>query len=331
MPNGPILIVDDQPENLAAIRQILSNEFDLVFARSGYEALEGVEKHKPALILLDIQLPDINGIELCKILKKNPITESIPIIFVTSLAEIGDEAAGFDVGAVDYIVKPISAPIVLARVRTHLSLVRASMLEQSHTDAISMLGIAGHYKDNDTGVHIWRMADYSEALASACGWNQAACQQLRLSAPMHDTGKIGIPESILQKPGKLNEAEWKIMRSHCQIGYDILSTSSAPLFKMAAEVALNHHEKWNGSGYPNGLSGSAIPESARIVAIADVFDALTMKRPYKEAWPVDKAFDTIALDAGKHFDPQIVDTLLTMKPRILEIKQIWESRAKKQE
>lgn len=322
---GPILIVDDEPQNLAALEQILSGDYQLIFARNGAQALTAALKHVPSLILLDIEMPGMNGYAVCRELKADKRTDGIPVIFVTSLADVGDEAAGFAVGAVDYIIKPVSPAIVSARVRTHLSLVRATLLEQSYLDAIYMLGEAGHHNDNDTGVHIWRMAAYCKALAAACGWNAAACNQIELAAPMHDTGKIGIPDSVLKKPGKLDAAEWVVMKTHSRIGHDILAKSKAPVFQMAAQIALSHHERWDGSGYPNALAGESIPESARIVALADVYDALTMKRPYKEAWPIDRAIATMKESAGSHFDPRLVDTFVSIQPQIVKIQAEWNA------
>ncbi len=323
---GPILIVDDEPQNLATLQQILSGEYSLVFARNGTDAFSNALKHSPSMILLDIEMPGMDGYAVCRALKADKRTEAIPVIFVTSLLDVGSEAAGFAAGAVDYIIKPVSPPIVLARVRTHLSLVRATALERSQRDAIYMLGEAGHYKDNDTGAHIWRMAAYASALAAACGWTADACQLIGLAAPMHDTGKIGIPDAILCKPGKLDADEWVIMRTHCRIGFGILSASEAPVFVMAAEIALRHHEKFDGSGYPDGLAGESIPESARIIALADVFDALSMKRPYKEAWPLDRIMANLREGSGKHFDPRMVDLFVLILPRILEIKAGWDAR-----
>jgi len=320
---APILIVDDEPSNLAILRQILSPDYQLVFARSGEEAIRATLKHRPALVLLDIQMPDMTGYAVCKQLKADPRTAEIPVIFVSGLGDTGDEATGFEVGAVDYIIKPVSPPIVRARVRTHLSLVSASQLEHSYQDAIFMLGAAGHHNDTDTGTHIWRMAAYSGALADACGWPAAASRQLELAAPMHDTGKLGIPNAILRKPGKLDATEWEVMKTHSRIGHEILSKSTAPIFKLAAEIALNHHEKWNGAGYPIGLSGEQIPESARIASIADVFDALTMERPYKKAWPVDRAVEAIMAGAGTDFEPRLVDHFTFILPRILSLKAHW--------
>ena len=326
MSSRPILVVDDQPQNLAALQQVLAGEYKLVFARSGADAIAAAFKHAPSLILLDIEMPEMDGYTVCRMLKADPRTEAIPVIFVSSLSETGDEAAGFAAGAVDYIIKPFSPAIVSARLRNHLSLVRATLLEHSYRDAIFMLGEAGHYNDTDTGLHIWRMAAYSAELALACGWSKDAANQLEHAAPMHDTGKIGIPDAILRKPGKLDVDEWVVMRTHSQIGHDILSKSNAPIFQLAAEVALFHHERFDGSGYPNGVASVAIPESARIVALADVFDALSMRRPYKEAWPLDRIMTTIHESAGSHFDPRLVDVFTTILPRILSIKEAWDAR-----
>jgi putative two-component system response regulator len=322
---GPILVVDDEPLNLDALRHVLSRDYRLVYARNGQEALTAAVTHRPALVLLDIQMPDMDGYSTCLALKRNPATAHIPVIFVTSMGDVWDEAKGFECGAVDYIVKPIAPATTQARVKTHLSLVQASQLAQSHHDAISMLGKAGHYNDNDTGVHIWRMASYARELAVAIGWDEEACRNLELAAPMHDTGKIGIPGEILRKPGKLDADQWEIMKTHTRIGYDILRMSHSPVFELAAEVALRHHEKWDGSGYPDGLSGERIPESARIVAIADVFDALMVRRPYKEPWPLEQVVAHMRQEAGTHFDARLIENFLAILPRIMNVKENWDA------
>ncbi len=328
MINGPILCVDDEPVNLGVLRQALKNEFALVFANSGMEALAAVKKHGPALVLIDVQMPQMDGYEVCRQLKTFPESEHIPVIFVTNLADETDEKAGFDAGGVDYIIKPISALIVQSRVRTHLSLVRAATLEYSYRSAIHMLAEAGHYNDTDTGVHIWRMAAYCRVLAEAVGWPADRCALLELAAPMHDTGKIGIPDAVLKKPGKLDAAEWEIMRSHARIGHDILCKSDAPVFQLAAEIALGHHEKWDGSGYPNGLAGLDIPESARLVAVADVFDALTMKRAYRDAWPLDRVLATLRESSGSHLDSAMVNAFFDILPKVLDIRAQWDSQGR---
>jgi|tagenome__1003787_1003787.scaffolds.fasta_scaffold20731315_1 cyclic di-GMP phosphodiesterase len=326
MNRGPILCVDDEPANLAVMRQILKDHYRLIFARSGTEALLATAKHRPSLILLDVNMPDMDGYEVCCQLKRDKLTEGIPVIFVTALADEGFETAGFDAGGVDYITKPISARILRARIRTHLSLICANDLEKVCRAAIHMLGEASHSSDTDTGLHIWRMASYSRALAEASGWDEERCGLIELAAAMHDTGKIGIPDSILKKPSELSAAEWDIMKTHTVIGYDILTKGEAPVFSLAAEVALYHHERWDGSGYPIGLAGEAIPESARIVAVADVFDALSTKRPYKEAWPMERALAVIEQSAGNHLDPDMVARFLKLRPRILDIKTRWEEQ-----
>jgi putative two-component system response regulator len=321
-----ILIVDDEPGNLAIMRAILEDSYRLVFARDGREALAAVLKHRPAMVLLDIGLPDIDGYALCRLIKERDATRSIQVIFVTAYTGMEHETAGFEAGSVDYIVKPVSRSVVRARVHAHLSMVRAAALERSHLDAITMLGHAGHYNDTDTGAHIWRMAAYARALATACGWSQDRSAQLELAAPMHDTGKLGIPQSILRKPGPLDASEWVIMKTHPRIGHDILSMSAAPVFQLAAEIALRHHEKWDGSGYPDGLKGQQIPESARIVALADVFDALSMQRPYKQPWPIQQVLSYIEAGAGTHFDPDLVPIFCKILPQLLEIQGRWAEK-----
>jgi putative two-component system response regulator len=318
-----LLIVDDEPGNLAILGAILAIDYKVVFARNGSETLAAIVKHRPAMVLLDIGLPDIDGYTLCRQIKEFDTDHTIQVIFVTAYTDMKYETAGFEAGAVDYIVKPVSPPVVRARVAAHLSMVRATVLERSYRDAILMLAQAGHYNDSDTGAHIWRMAAYARALAQRCGWDAESSALLELAAPMHDTGKLGIPQAILRKPGPLDEQEWAIMKTHPQIGYNILSKSDAPVFVLAAEVALRHHEKWDGSGYPGGLSGNDIPPSARIVALADVFDALSMRRPYKEPWPIDNVMAHINASAGTHFDPAVVCALCTILPEILEIQQKW--------
>jgi putative two-component system response regulator len=326
MQPAPLLVVDDEPRNLDVMRQILSGQHRLVYARSGDAALAAARKHRPALILLDIEMPGENGYSVCRRLKADADTAEIPVIFVTAMSDVGDEEAGFEAGAVDYITKPVSPSVVRARVQTHLSLVSASRLERSHRDAVYMLGEAGHFRDTDTGVHTWRMAAYSAALAQACGWSAADCQLMDLAAPMHDLGKLGIPDAILRKPGKLDAAEWNLIKTHSRIGHDILARSDAPVFRLGAEIALHHHERWDGAGYPGRLAGEAIPEGARIVAVADVFDALTMPRPYKEAWPVEQAMAMVRQEAGSHFEPRLVQLFDANLLRILELKALWDAK-----
>ena len=325
MPKGPVLVVDDEPLNLATVDAAFLGKYKLVFARNGTEALDACIKHAPSLILLDVQMPDMDGYSVCRKLKADPQTASIPVIFITSRREATDEAEGFASGGVDYITKPFSLDILRARVSTHLSLVRATELERSYRDAVHMLGHAGHFNDNDTGVHIWRMAVYARQLAQAIGMPEEDCALIELAAPMHDTGKIGISHAILKKPGKLTPDEWQVMKTHSRIGCDILSTSKAPVFSLAAEIALHHHERWDGTGYPDGLAGENIPVSARIVAVADVFDALTMRRPYKPPWAIERVLETMREGSGTHFDPTIIKAFNDILPNLLATRQCWEA------
>ncbi|MEE3157596.1 MAG: HD domain-containing phosphohydrolase, partial [Pseudomonadota bacterium] len=270
-----ILLVDDEPANLHVLKHILQDDYRLLFARDGERALELASSEHPQLILLDVMMPGTTGHEVCTRLKADPRTEAIPVIFVTALANPEDEALGFELGAVDYISKPVSAPIVRARVRTHLSLVRAEVLRQTRLNIVQALGMAAEYKDNETGLHVIRMSHFSRIIALEAGFSAEDAEELLHAAPMHDVGKIGIPDAILQKPGKLDADEWAIMQQHPDIGARIIGEHDASMLQMARRIALGHHEKWDGSGYPAGLAGTDIPVEARIIAIADVFDALT--------------------------------------------------------
>lgn len=320
-----ILVVDDEPANLKVIREVLANDYRLSFAKSGELALQLIENEPPKLILLDIMMPDMSGFEVCKVLKANPKTAHIPVIFVTALSHEQDESEGFALGAVDYITKPISPAIVRARVKNHLSLVQAEQLQLAHIDLIQRLGRAAEYKDTDTGEHIARMSRYSKVLALAYGMSEYEAEQLKQAAPMHDVGKIGIPDSVLLKPGRLNENEYEHMKQHALIGAKILENSTSPLLQLAHKLALEHHEKWDGTGYPYGLKAEEISIEGRIVTIADVFDALTSKRPYKKAWSVEEALDLLKDEAGKHFDPQLVDLFIGQIDSIIEIKNTYTS------
>ncbi len=318
-----ILVVDDEPQNLQLMRQILSSDYRLVFATDGQKALEVAAKHRPALILMDIMMPNMDGYQACRKLKSDPELSDIPVIFVTAMGEIDDETEGFDAGGVDYITKPVKAPLVRKRVLTHLSLVHVQELEKTRLLIIQRLGRAAEFKDNETGRHVIRMSHYSNLLAEKIGRPKNWCDLMLQAAPMHDLGKIGIPDNILLKQGPLDEEEWKIMRRHPKIGSDIIGDHNSALLKMAAEIAMTHHEKWNGQGYPRRLKATDIPLSGRITALADVFDALVTDRPYKKAWPVEKAFELIQTEAGGHFDPDLAPAFLNCRESILQIKQKW--------
>ncbi|MDP5149471.1 response regulator [Rheinheimera baltica] len=318
-----LLLVDDEPTNLRVLRTVLQDEYRLLFAKSGEEALQLIQQQQPDLILLDVMMPGMTGYDVCARLKADPATQRLPVIFVTALKDEVDEAKGFEVGAVDYIAKPISPAIVRARVKTHLSLVRADELKQTRLQVIQRLGRAAEYKDNETGLHVMRMSHYAQVLARAYGLSAQHAEDLLHAAPMHDIGKIGIADSILLKPGKLTVEEFRDMQRHPLIGAEIIGDCDSDLLRMAKVVALYHHEKWDGSGYPHGLVGEAIPLEARIVAVSDVFDALTSARPYKQAWSIEDTLAHMHAQKGLHFEPRLVELLEQKLPEILAIRQRW--------
>ncbi|WP_426787930.1 HD domain-containing phosphohydrolase [Xanthomonas campestris] len=324
MPARPLLCVDDESSNLATLRQLLRDDYPLVFAKSGGEALDAVARHAPALILLDVELPDMDGYAVARTLKQDPDSTAIPILFVTSRSTEHDERTGLEAGAADYVSRPYSAALLKARIATHLTLAENARLAQQYRDAIHLLGTAGQGQDADTGAHIWRMAAYARLLAEKVGWPPAQAQLLEDAAPLHDAGKIAVPGSILHKPDSLDEHEREVVRQHPQVGHDLLRHGRGPLFQLAADIALHHHECWDGSGYPHGVAGDAIPEAARIVAVADVFDALCGRRAYKAPWAVEDAMRKLDSMAGKQLEPRLVHAFRDALPQMLQIKDAWD-------
>ena len=328
-----LLLVDDTPTTLDVLREILSPHYRLKLATNGERALQiaGTEP-RPDLVLLDISMPGMDGYEVCRRLKADPATRPIPVIFCTALHDIEDEAEGFRAGAVDYLIKPVTEPLVLARVATHVDLYRhrqqldalvrerTQELEETRLQIIRRLGRAAEYKDDETGTHVIRMSHFARLLALAAGCGEVESERLFQAAPMHDIGKIGIPDQILQKPGVLDAEEMAVMRKHPAIGARIIGNHANPLLKTARLVALSHHEKWDGSGYPYGLEGEQIPLVGRIVAVADVFDALTSERPYKPAWPVERACAYLQEQSGRHFDPRLVQLFVAAMPEVEAIR-----------
>lgn len=326
-----ILVADDTPLNLEMLAGILKDEYNIKVAKSGVIALKIAEQFKPDLILLDIMMPEMDGYEVCKKLKQNPILKNIPVIFVTAKDQETDEAAGFNIGAVDYITKPVNPVLVKARIKTHLALYdqekelqkqvleKTKEISETRLKTIHMLGIASEYKDEETGAHIERMSKYCYIIAKAYGFSESDAQMLLQAAPMHDVGKISIPDSILKKPGKLTEDEFKVIQTHCAAGESLLKKQDAEIFSTAAIIALQHHEKWDGSGYPNGRKGEDINLYARIVAVSDVFDALTSKRPYKEPWEPERAIQLIISESGKQFDPRVVKAFQNSLDQIITV------------
>ncbi len=338
-----VLIVDDDPNNLELLGNILKSHYQLSFATDGHNALVVANKVKPDIILLDIMMPGIDGYETCRRLKGNTKTSKIPVIFITAKKEIKDEEYGFEVGGVDFLTKPVSESIVIARVRTHIEIhnqkkVLEKMvqkrtrqlsqtfekLENYSLDTIHRLTRASEYKDEDTGAHIKRMSQYAATIARHIGFNDYEIKAILHAAPMHDIGKIGIPDRILLKPGKLDADEWEIMKQHTTFGKKILEGSDAEYLKLGEIITQTHHEKWDGSGYPKGMKNKEIPIEGRIIAIADVFDALTSKRPYKGPFSVEKSFTIIEEGRNKHFDPAVVDAFFAVQEELLIIKEKYK-------
>jgi putative two-component system response regulator len=331
-----ILIADDTPENIDLLSALLRQDYRVKVATSGEKALAIVNSAEPPdLILLDIMMPGMNGYDVCRRIKDNLDRRGIPIIFVTAMTSIEDERLGLEIGAVDYITKPISPPIVMARVRTHLALydqtrvledrvrARTAELFASRQQIIRRLGRAAEFRDNETGNHVIRMSYYARLIAQAIGLGPEATELLFNTASMHDIGKIGIPDAVLLKPGPLSKAEWAVMRQHPEIGAEIIGEHDDDLLQTARTIALTHHERFDGSGYPRGLIGEDIPLFGRIVAIADVFDALMSVRPYKPAMTIEDTLQVMSRNTGLHFDPALMEVLPSVLPEMLHINATY--------
>lgn len=362
-----ILIVDDEPANLSVLSQLLDHHFRVCACTSGEQALKAVLKEpRPDLVLLDVMMPEMDGYTVLEELKNDPETKDIPVIFVTSLDDELDEQQGLRLGAVDYITKPIKPAVMLARVNAHLELkegrdrlknqnvwleaeVARRTQENTFIQDVSLRVMAGlaETRDSDTGDHIARTQAYVEALARelqshpdlAAELDEISLARIVKAAPLHDIGKIGIPDGILLKPGELSTEEWDIMKSHPDIGGDAIRRAidralaagdgdesdpkpeSLEFLEIAWIIAKHHHERWDGTGYPDGLSGKEIPLPARLMALADAYDALTMDRVYRTSMEPDEAARTIIEEKGKHFDPDIVDAFQSVRVSFEKIRQ----------
>jgi len=354
-----ILVVDDTPDNLSLMSGLLKDLYKVKIANNGERALKvTLTGTPPDIILLDIMMPVMDGYETCRQLKANPVTKDIPVIFLTAKAEVEDEMKGFALGAVDYITKPISPPVVMARVQTHLELkwVRDYLKNQNEfleaevqrrtqevvaVQEVTILAMASlaENRDNDTGNHIRRTQFYVKVLAEKLRHHPRFSYFLNdgntidlifKSAPLHDIGKVGIPDNILLKPGRFTEEEFEIMKTHCKLGRDSIISAEKrlgfelPFLSFAKEIAYSHQEKWDGTGYPEGLSGDDIPISGRLMAVADVYDALICRRVYKEGMPHEKAVGIIVEGKGTHFDPDMVDAFVEITDEFREIAKRYE-------
>lgn len=348
-----ILIVDDEPANLTVLHKLLADRYKIRAANSGQRALDmaGVDP-KPELILLDVMMPEMDGYEVIERLKKNPVTRDIPVIFVSALDDVKDEKKGFNLGAVDFVRKPITPEILKIRVKNQLALKMAQnfLIEKNdylekeiekriadsinvQTASIRALANLAEVRDPETGEHIIRTQKYVEIIARYLQQQNKFADELHeeyitlliQSAPLHDIGKVGIPDNVLLKPGKLNAQEWEVMKSHAAIGANAIEKSEKDLshpvrfLQIAKQIARSHHEKWDGSGYPDGLKGDEIPLAARIMTLADVFDALISKRLYKDASSYEDARQEISRQINIQFDPDVAGAFLNCFDSIVEV------------
>ncbi|KPQ03030.1 HD domain-containing phosphohydrolase [Marinobacter sp. HL-58] len=339
-----IFVVDDEPVNLKLLERILSAEGyrNVVSIGDPFMVLPAYREHQPALILLDLNMPGMSGFEVMEQLAglQDPLMP--PIVILTAQNQQDSLLQALQQGARDYVTKPFDRRELLMRVRNfldahlahrmvrdqkaHLEVLvseRTRELQETRLEIIRRLGHAAEYRDEETGNHIIRMSQMCALLARKLGWSESRCDLILHASPMHDIGKIGIPDAILLKPGKLDPDEWQIMKTHAEIGARLLDGNDSELLSMAREIALSHHEKWDGSGYPAGLSGKDIPLSGRIAALADVFDALTSERPYKRAWKLEDAVALIRDNRGKHFDPELADLFLADVDSFVQIKNAY--------
>ncbi|MDT8375458.1 MAG: two-component system response regulator [Mariprofundaceae bacterium] len=342
-----ILIIDDDERACRLLEILLKGEgYATLLAADGAEALKLAAQAQPDLILLDLMMPGMSGFAVAGKLKANPETKSIPIIVVSALEDRESVIRGLEAGAEEYLTKPIDRINLKVRVRNLLRLkefndflknhnqileeqveARTRDLQETFIESIYTLMRAAEYRDDETGAHVKRISYYTRVLAEALGMDEAFCDTIFYASTMHDIGKIGIPDHVLLKPGSLTPKEWEIMKTHTTTGATIMAGSSSPYLQMGEQIALGHHERWDGSGYPNGIKGDAIPLAARIMQIADIYDALRSKRPYKKAFDHATSVEIITKGDGRtepsHFDP---DVLAAFKSRADTMNEIFEER-----
>ena len=320
-----ILVVDDDLTNIQVGIRMLKEvgDYQMIFATTGEQALERIKEHDFDLILLDILMQPMDGFEVCRRLKANPANSHIPVVFLTAKTDKDSLIQGFELGGVDYVTKPFNAHELCARVKTHLELkcYHDRDIEETQREIILMMSAVCEFKSVETGQHINRVAEISALLAKLSGCGSQMCQEIRWAAAMHDVGKVAIPDAILHKPARLTPQEFEIIKTHTEYGYDILRHSTRKLLRCAAVIAHQHHEHWDGSGYPQGLKGEEIDLRGRIVIIADVFDALLQKRAYKHAWSFDDVQKYMMDRRGTEFDPALLDLFFDHLEAMIEIEE----------
>ena len=352
---GRILVVDDEATMRRLLEKLLRLEgYDVVLANSGEQALQEIFTRGADTVLLDMRMPGMSGLDVCREIRAHPRGVHTPIVFITAVNDRELRRKGMEAGADDFLSKPFDEVELLARIRNsvrvklyydgleqqkeqleravgertaELAAAVAQLtqiqhdLRASQEETIYRLSRAAEFRDDETGQHLQRMSWYCHLLGSRSGLDEQTCEMLRIASPMHDVGKLGIPDRILLKPGRLTPEEFAVMKTHAEIGYRILHGSEAVPLRMAATIAHTHHEKWDGNGYPRGLKGEEIPLIGRIAAVADVFDALTSSRPYKPAWPLDAALDLMRKSAGSHFDPALIEVFFASLDDVLTIRE----------
>lgn len=349
---APIFVVDDEPVNLKLIERMLKNEgFSNIFSiQDPKDVAPMYMENRPDLILLDINMPGLDGFGVLDSLKQQSKGKLPPIVFLTAQSAAEFRVKAFENGVLDFISKPFNRLELLSRAKNLLVLehahqeltrkkdsledmvkIRTEELRKTQLQVVQKLGRAAEYRDNETGGHILRMSNISALLAESLGFTDEYVQNLLHASPMHDVGKIAIPDKILLKPGKFTPEEWEIMKTHTSMGYEILYSEDSRLLTMASEIALSHHEKWNGTGYPEALAGENIPISCRIVAVADVFDALVSTRPYKKAWPLLEAQNFMNTQTSIHFDPQVMDIFNRRLDDIVSIREKFKDPVRHEE
>ena len=329
-----ILVLDDEPDNVHLIEETIRRNLPgvrTVGFCSPREAAAWCEQNEPDLCLIDFKMPGMSGIEFMALVRRRACFQGVPMIMITGQPDSELQQQALDSGATDFLSKPINIADVVVRSRNHLRLrdnlrggqkeSAQQIIEDEQTAIVQRLTRLSGYRDEETGNHMRRMAHISRLIAQELGIDRRYCEMLLLAAPMHDIGKVGIPDHILLKPGPLDRAEWNIMQTHARIGYDLLKGGQSELLRMGAEISLTHHEKYSGEGYPNGFSGETIPLSGRIVATADVFDALVNPRHYKKAWTLGDAINYMRNERGRHFDPGCVTALLRRIDEVVDIQK----------
>ncbi len=359
-----IMIVDDEPINIMVVNKYLADAGFRNLAATGDpdQIMPTLDRENPDVLLLDIMMPGVNGLEILRMIRSSARFAQVPIIILTAVDDRHVKAGALNLGATDFLTKPLDPIDLVPRVRNALAVKahqdylreyteelerqvqrRTVELAASRLEVIHCLGRAAEYRDNDTGMHVVRVGRFAGIIARQLGLDAALVELIEHAAPLHDVGKIGIPDAVLLKPGKLTEDEFEVIRLHCEfgkrivdemssddrralaghtaVGAKIMTVGSSPTLQMAARIAMTHHEKWDGSGYPYGLAGEAIPIEGRITAVADVFDALSNKRPYKPAFPLEECFAMMEDGRGTHFDPQVLDAFFARRQEILRVRQ----------